>query len=154
MRQHCCEAALGWGASLAKQLCSPALLPFTPFCSTCSALYCSYLFYSALVRQDVFDVSAPSREMQSSVEKESMLPVPEESWLIYTQKSPPLIPDWSILMKMRNPNSHSLIGPKGIGQNGATLVSEDADGDRAAWLWLDRESLCPTGWNTIPGTPL
>ena len=32
---------------------------------------------------------------------------------LYGQKSPPLAPDWSVLMQMRTPNPPSLIGPSG-----------------------------------------
>lgn len=45
---------------------------------------------------------------------------------MYSEKSLSLVRDWSALMQMRIP--HNLIGPKDIvllGQNGATLVSED-----------------------------
>lgn len=43
----------------------------------------------------------------------------------YREKSPPLDPDWFILMQIRSPNPHSLIGSKRtvlIGQDGATLI--------------------------------
>lgn len=52
----------------------------------------------------------------------------------YWEKSPPLILDWSILIQMKTPNPHCLIGltsPVLSGQNGATLVSKDVDGDVA-----------------------
>ena len=42
-------------------------------------------------------------------------------------KSPPLVPDWLILMQIRTPNPHSLIGPKSTvltGQNGAALIGQ------------------------------
>lgn len=44
---------------------------------------------------------------------------------LYREKSPPPVHDWSILMQIRTPNLHSLIGPKRnvlIGQNRATLI--------------------------------
>lgn len=46
---------------------------------------------------------------------------------LYRQKSRPLVPDWSIVMKMRTPNPYSLIDPKGtvpIGQNRAILIGQ------------------------------
>lgn len=49
---------------------------------------------------------------------------------------------------MGTANHHSLIGPKDtvlIGQNGATVFGEDADGAIAAQLQLDGESLSPIG---------
>ena len=41
---------------------------------------------------------------------------------LYREKLPPLVSDWSVLMKMRAPNLHSLVGPKNtvlIDWNGA-----------------------------------
>lgn len=32
----------------------------------------------------------------------------------YERKSPPLVPDWSVLMQMRTSNPHNSMGPKGI----------------------------------------
>ena len=63
-------------------------------------------------------------------------------------RSPHSVPNWSLLLYMRTPNLHSLIGLKGtvlIGQNGTTLVSEEADRDLAAQFQLDGESLSPIG---------
>lgn len=69
----------------------------------------------------------------------------------YTKKSPSLVLDWSILMQMRTPNPHSLIGPKStvlISQNGTALVSlvnGDANEDIAPQFQLDGESFSPIG---------
>lgn len=70
----------------------------------------------------------------------------------------PLAPDWSILMRIRNLNPHSLIGPKGIapiGQNGASLIGRCRCwwGNMVACLLLDKECLNSIDWNTIPETP-
>ena len=59
------------------------------------------------------------------------------------QKFLPLVPEWSILMEMRTPSPHNLIGPKGT-----SLIG------RMELLCLDGESLSLIGWNRIPGTPL
>ena len=47
--------------------------------------------------------------------------------LTYIEGSTSYVPDWSVLMQMRTPNLHSLIGPKStvlIGRNGVTLIDQ------------------------------
>lgn len=53
---------------------------------------------------------------------------------LYKQKSPPLVPDWSVLMQMRTPSPCSMTWPKNtvlIGQNGAALIRQW----RCWWGW-------------------
>ena len=79
-----------------------------------AGLLCIVLACSALLHQDIFHVSAqPGRQ---SLWWKGKLHF--QSWReagLYGQKSPPLVPDWSVLMQMRAPNPQ-------FGQNRATLV--------------------------------
>lgn len=74
--------------------------------------------------------------------------------LTYIEGHPTMVPDWSILMQMRTPISHNLIGPKTslkqnktkqntvfIGQNGASLVGEADGGWRGGY-----SCAAPIGW--------
>ena len=72
-----------------------------------------------------------ARKMQSSAERKSACSEPEESWFP-EQKSLPLVPDWSVLMQMKTPNSHILIGPKGT-ESPQSDWSEDS---QSCWLGL------------------
>ena len=149
-RQEGYKAALGPGFSLVRQLCSSPLLndmlcsaPSWPVLHcTVSALCCSLLCCY------FFSVSTQWGRLSLSRKRKVHSP----SWRgagLYGQESPPIALDLSILMRMRTPNTQSLIGPtKGtvlIGQKRATLIG------KAAQLWLDGRSLNPTGWNRIPG---
>lgn len=101
----------------------------------------------SLARQlhSTFSVSAPDEKTQPLVERENVLHKPELTD-IYRQNFPPLDPNWSNLMPMKTPNPPSPISSKGtilIGQKGATLVSENTNGDIAAKLQLDAESFSP-----------
>lgn len=69
--------------------------------------------------------------------------------LRFIEKVPTLVPDGSVSMQIRNPNSHSLIGPNSTVLIGwlctfwlvvmelLSLVSTDARDDIAAQFWLD-----------------
>lgn len=117
-----------------------------PPCSQASLLLDS----SALLWQNVFGVSAPTEETQSSVEREDVLPKPEGADL-YTEKSPPLIPDWSVLMHMRTPNPHSLLVQKALSWLGIMDLS-DCSVKMSCIVLIGQESFRPTPWNTVPGT--
>lgn len=152
--QHCYEAAglwgaLGWGLSLATQLC------FAPLHTALLAI-CSSKTSSALQFQ------LGEHSLQSLVKWESALPKPEESWLIQTEV--PNSDSW-LVHPHANGDSKFLqfdLPPKKekmswlVRMELLWLVCEDADGDIliATQLWLDGESLSPTVWNTVPGTPL
>ena len=61
-----------------------------------------------------------------SVEREIAALAPQGA-AVCGQKSPPQVPDWPVLMQIRNPNLCCLIGPKGfvlISQNGGALISQ------------------------------
>ena len=56
--------------------------------------------------------------------KPKVHPDTEGSWLTM-DRSLSLVPDWSVLMHMKTPTPHILIGPRStvlIGQNGVTLI--------------------------------
>lgn len=58
------------------------------------------------LRYFVFSILAPAREIQLfSLSLEGKM-------CISRQKSPPLVPDWSVIMQMRTPSPHSVIGPQ------------------------------------------
>ena len=67
-----------------------------------------------------------------------------------------LVPDWSLLMQVRTPNSHSLV-QKVLGWSEWSCCDwwvKILIGDTALQIWLDRECLSPINWNMIQGTPL
>ena len=145
------------------QLDSSALLclVFSLLCAglplLCLAL--PHLSFSALVQGDIFNISAPARETQSLVEMGKCAPWAREE-LTYRERSPY---SWFLismpLCKWRHQILEVWLVWKAlsfwlIGQNEATVVSENANEDIATQLQLDRESLSPTGWNTAPGTAL
>ena len=66
---------------------------------------------------------------------------------LYKQKSPPLVPDCSILMQMRTPNHHSLIGPRTLSW---LIRIEPLWLVESVQLWLDGESFSPIGWKRTP----
>ena len=126
--KHGCENSLGtrqsWGQA-----------PFQLDSSTLLHAVCS-----AQLWWDMFGVSAPARETGFGGKGKCAPRARRELTKTEVSTSGP---DWSVLMQIRTPNSHSLIGPKGtalISQNEATLVSEEADGDVAVHQ-LDCESL-------------
>ena len=142
VKQHGWEVALGQGLSLARQLCSALV------CSTCSGpatLFCSCacLLPSALVRH--LQYFSSSQETVFSVWwKGEVHSQRQRGAHICGHESLPLVPDWSILMQMRIPNPHSLVGPKGtvlIDQNGAVMIGQWRCWcrDTAAQLQLNRE---------------
>ena len=53
---------------------------------------------------------------------------------LYSQKFPPLVPDWSIFMQMRTLNPHSLIGPKVTVQNDQNRAVLVGQGCAADWI--------------------
>lgn len=67
--------------------------------------------------------------------------------LLFKEKVPALVPDWSIFMQMRDPNTTVLIGPNSmvlIGWNYAfSLVSIDANEDIAPQFPLGGAGLSP-----------
>lgn len=70
---------------------------------------------------------------------------------LYTEKSPPLIPDWFVLVQMRTPNPHSLLVQKALSWLGIMDLS-DCSVKMSCMVLIGQESLSPTGWNTVPGT--
>ena len=97
------------------------------------------LVCSILLWQYLFNVSAPARE--TSLEGKGKVHSQSQTGAdLYRQKSPPLVPDWSILMQMRKPNSWNLVQKalSWLVKMGALwLVREDVDGDIAVQLWLN-----------------
>lgn len=77
---------------------------------------------------------------------------------VFRKKSLPLVPDWSILMKMRTPNPHSLINPKITaclsGIELLWLVVGNDNGDISAEILLDKGPLSLIDWNGISRIPL
>lgn len=64
---------------------------------------------------------------------------------LYRVQFPSLVPDWSVLMHMRTPNPHNLMGPKStvlIDQNGAALVGQL----RCQWGYSRAASI---GWGCL-----
>ena len=100
VEQHSSEVAL---------LCPSTLLYAALPCSAphLSASLCLLCFSETLL---VFQFQPRKCSLVSSVERESVLPEPEGSCVIEREVLL-LIHDWSILMQMRTPNPHSLIGP-------------------------------------------
>lgn len=101
-----------------------------PVCSTlaCSILPGSAQLHSALVQQDVFSVgsSAPVRETHSS-RKGKVHFLSQRGADLFRQKSPPLVSNWLVLVKMSISNPPNWIGPKCIVlivQIAATLIGQ------------------------------
>lgn len=139
MEQHVCEAALGWGSPWAKPLS---------------------LDSSALLQPGIVSVSVPAQEAQSSVfSRKGECTLWNRMVLAYIQRSPC---PWSLIILSSSKWRLQIfivclvqkMQPWLVGVELLWLVNEDANGDLAAQLWLNRESLSPTGWNRIPGIPL
>lgn len=82
--------------------------------------------YTALLQGDVFFCCFKPGQwgLQFSLERESALSNPEGA-PSPREQSLPLVPNWSVLMQMRAPNPHTLIGSTStvlIGRNAAALT--------------------------------
>ena len=87
------EVALGWGPSLAIQLCSSSL-------------------HSVLLHSCETSSTFNSRQRNAVFCGKGKWDLWVRGELTYRERSSPLVPDWFILMQMRTPNPHSMIDPK------------------------------------------
>lgn len=75
-------------------------------------MLCSTPVPSTLDCRDVFDGSAPARETQSPLVKETVYGPSQRATDFYRKKSLLLVSDESILMRMRSVNSHTVWSKK------------------------------------------